>query len=420
MTFAIDSFKSLTLAQPLLAGESRSNTEKSISATEMNPEQVATLVQAIATQLTAVEGRTSIEELVSLRAPTISLNEAATLLRGIIAKLPALLAGLVPTDPIRTEPGTERRLTEAAAASALRFDASVHPETGSSEPTSGADVEAADRLANLGAWIKGNPFANLLTFLRQLLLQFEAMDRRNNSQMIILNRDMTIRAGELGVKKAKENVTATVLAAGVTAAVGGAAVHQSFKSTKIQTGSNVDHLNKAHRTAVDSSRAGHAARSNPLPSAEHRGARNLDGSPVKQPGGDARAAADLQDDMTSHTSAMKQTTRQVASDRDPDFLQSAHAYRMAQSQIPASNAMFLNTISSSAGNVANAGMQIEVEQTEAERLLIQSVAETFKRVADAHQDQQMKTREMREATGQLLETLMNLAASTSAHIISKS
>ncbi|WP_313456210.1 hypothetical protein [Stenotrophomonas sp.] len=402
-----------------LPGEIKSRADAPIKVEEMSTAQVANLSHAVAERLIA-EGRTAGGERVDLRAPTIPLGEAATLLRGIISKLPAMLAGLVPIDPIKTEPGTELRLTEAAAVNAVRTDAAGQPDATFAEPATGGDVEAADRLANLGAWIKGNPFANLLTFLRQLLLEFEAMDRRNNSQMIILNREMTIRAGELGVEKAKQNVVATALAAGVTAAVGGAAVHQSFKSTKIQTDSNVKHLNNANRTAVDSSRTSHAARSNPLPSADHRGARNLDGSAVKQSGGDARPAADLQDDMTSYTSAMKQTSRQVASERDPDILQSAHAYRMAQSQIPASNAMFLNTISSSAGGVANAGMQIEVEQTEAERLLIQSVAETFKRVADAHQDQQVKNREMREATGQLLETLMNLAASTSSHVISKS
>ncbi len=420
MTLAIDSFKSFAHEQPLLSGGSKSNAEKAISATEMSPEQIGALAQAVAAELAAAEGGTAIEQLVSLRAPTIPLNEAATLLRGIIAKLPALLAGLVPTDPIKTEPGTELRLAEAAAANAVRNDAAVQPGTPFSEPPTGGDAEAADRLANLGTWIKGNPFANLLSFLRELLLRFEAMDRQNNSKMIILNREATIRAGELGVDKAKQNVVAATLAFGVTAAVGGASVHQSVKSTKIVTDSNVKHLNKANRTAVDSSRASHAARSNPLPSAEHRGARNLDGSAVKQPGGDARAAADLQDDMTSHTSAMKQTTREVASERDPDILQSAHAKRMAQSQIPATNAVFLNTISSSAGGVANAGMQIEVEMTEAERQLVQNAAETLKRIADAHQDQQAKNRESREAAGQLLETLMNLAASTSSHIISKS
>lgn len=386
MTLAIDSFKSFAHEQPLLSGGSKSNTEKAISATEMSPEQIRALAQAVAGEITAAEGGTAIEQLVNLRAPTIPLSEAATLLRGIIAKLPELLAGLVPTDPIKTEPGTERRLTEAAATHAVRNDPAVQPDTTFAEPPTGGDVEAADRLANPGPWIKGNPFANLLSFLRELLLRFEAMDRQNNSKMIILNREMTIRAGELGVEKAKQNVTATALALGVTTLVGAAAVQQSFKSTKIQTDSNVNHLNKANRTAVDSSRANHAARSNPLPSAEHRGARNLDGSAVKQPGGDARAAADLQDDMTSHTSAMKQTTREVASERDADVLQSAHALRMAQSQMPATNAVFLNTISSSAGGTANAGMQIEVEMTEAERRLVENAGETFKRTADAHQD----------------------------------
>lgn len=419
MTIGIAVPNSLQHIQSVLPGETKSRVDTPAKVEEMSAAQIANLTHAVAERIIA-EGRTATGERVDLRAPTIPLGEAATLLRGIIAKLPAMLAGLVPTDPIKTEPGTELRLTESAAVNAVRTDAAVQPDTTFAEPATGGDVEAADRLANLGAWIKGNPFANLLTFLRQLLLEFEAMDRRNNSHMIILNRDMTIRAGELGVEKAKQNVVAATLAAGVTAAVGGAAVHQSFKSTKIQTDSNVNHLNNANRTAVDSSRTSHAARSNPLPSAEHRGTRNLDGSAVKQSGGDKRAAADLQDDMTSHTSAMKQTTRQVASERDPDILHSAHNYSIAKSQIPASNAMFLNTISSSAGGVANAGMQIEVEQTEAERLLIQSVAETFKRVADAHQDQQVKNREMREATGQLLETLMNLAASTSSHIISKS
>ncbi|WP_282296417.1 hypothetical protein [Stenotrophomonas sp. PS02289] len=422
MTLAIPSNIDISAFQPLLSQDAKGRERVDIKAADMDPATTQALVAGITTQMVVDTGNPPVDVPVNLRASTIPLGEASALLSSIISKLPTMLAQLAGTsDPIKTEAGTEARLSEAAAANAQvrTLSESRVDSTATQQPT-GTDADALERSANVGAWIQSSPFANLLTLLRQLLLKFEAMDRKNGSQMVIMQRDMTIVAGERGIQKAQENLAGAIGATFVTGAVGAAGLRQSVKSTKIQTNSNIHNQNAANRVSVGAADQTHSTKAAALPSAQHRAARNIDGSEVKSTARDATPAADLQDDVSSYTREMRQVVNSSSARGDADALQALHGYRMAQSQIPASNAVMLNMMAPSVGGAITSGVQIAVETTEAERQLMLNVADTFKRVADAHQDQQMKNRDMREATTQMLESLMNLAASTSSHIIQKS
>ncbi len=408
--------------QPLLSHESKTRQNPDVKATGMDSATMAALVAGLAAQMVVDTGKTAVDSLVNLRAPAIPLSEATALLSGIMSKLPVMLAQLAgASDPVKTEEGAEARLAEAAAATAMMRNLADAPaDTSATQQPNGIDADAADRSANLGAWIQSSPFANLLTLLRQLLLKFEAMDRHNGSQMVIMQREMTIVAGEKGIQKARENVAGAVGSTFVMMAVGAAAMRQTAKSTNIQTDSNIKNQNAANRVSVGASDQSHATKAGGLPTAQHRPARNMDGSAVKASEVQGSPAADLQDDVTSYTSEIKTAVNGVTAQGDSDALQALHSHRMAESQIPASNAVMLNMMAPSIGGTISAGVQIEAETTEAERQLMLNVAETLNRVADAHQDQQMKNRDMREATTQMLESLMNLIASTSSHIIQKS
>lgn len=422
MTLAIPSNIDISAFQPLLSQDAKARESADIKAADMDPATTAALVAGITAQMVIDTGKTAVDALVNLRAPAIPLDEASALLSGIISKLPTMLAQLTgASDPIKTEAGTEARLTEAAAANAqVRTLSDSQVDTSATQQPTGADADALERSANVGAWIQSSPFANLLTLLRQLLLKFEAMDRKNGSQMVIMQREMTIVAGERGIQKARENLGGAIGATFATGAIGVAGLRQSGKATKMQTDSTVHNKNSANRVSVGAADQTHSAKAASLPSAQNRAARNIDGSEVKKTPGNANPAADLQDDASSYTREMREVVNGSSARGDADALEALHALRMAQSQVPANQATVLYSLSTSIGGTVNAGVQIAAETTEAERQLILTVADTFKRVADAHQDQQMKNRDMREATAQMLESLMNLAASTSSHIIQKS
>ena len=390
----------------------------------MDPSMINALADGVANKMTTQEltGKTGTEVPVELRAPTMTVGEAAQTIGNVMAKLPVLLAGLAAAvDPVLTEPGTEVRVTEGAVSSVQSQGADIaRGDITGAQEANGADVDIADRSSNVGAWIKSNPFANLLSLLRQLLLKFEAMDRENGSKMVILQREMTIQAGDKGVEKAREGLIGAIGSTVVMTGIGAAGVKQSLNSSKMRTDSNIGNLNKANTSAVSAASNKHDLKANALPSAELRPARNVDGSQVAKSTGQAQDSADLQSDLAARSKAQITNRNEVTTQPEATALNSTHSERMAMAEIPAARAAFLAMMSPSLGATITAGVNIEAEMTAAEVLLLQNVAETFKRVADSHQDQQMKNRDAREATGQMLEALLNLAASTSSHIIQKS
>jgi hypothetical protein len=226
---------------------------------------------------------------VELRAASISLEDAQERLTSIISKLPVLLSALIGgNDPIKTEEGSDTRAAEGAAAQIQPRAVYDSPATvAASAAATGADADIGARSANAGAWISSSPFGNLLALLRQLLLKFEKLDRDNSTQMVTLQRQITIVAGDLGVQKARESLVGAIGSAVLTGAIGGAALKQTFKSTSMQTNSTVKNQNTANRVDVASHDSRGGIKANKTPSNEMRPAHDAQGVPAK--GGGRRA-----------------------------------------------------------------------------------------------------------------------------------
>jgi len=395
---------------------------------EMNLDTLATLVEALTSGTTEEQrtrGKSGGATAVQLRQPAMDDAAAKLVLAGVIITLPNLLAALATaSDPIQTEAGTEARVSEGVAVQLQPRAAAEGPAaTVTQVPATGVDTDIADRSAHAGALIKSSPFSGLLALLRQLLLKFEKLDRDNSAQMVTIQREITIIAGEKGVEKARENLGGAIGSAVLTGAIGGAALKQTFKSTSMQTGSMKDNLNVANKTKVSSETAPGGIRSSGTPSDDLRAARNFDGAAPKAPTtpkGNERARADLQADIEADRPSIDVSIKHTGQKASEDSLQAGHAEYMAKAQIPASHAMMLNMLAPGIGGTISAGVQIEAEMTEAERQLLLQVADVFRRIADEQQDQSARSREMRDAAAQLYESLLNLISSTSAHIISKS
>lgn len=401
------------------------NTVEAGQTVPMDAQTLRTLTEAVAGKMLVEgengDGRTAEAPVANLRASTISLREASERLAGIVSELPVILSALLGTqDPLKSEEGATVRAAEGAAAQApilaSRDGAAVAT---TAEGTIGVDADVGERSANAGAWIASSPFSNLLALLRQLLLKFEKLDRDNSTKMVIMQREITILAGDKGVEKARENLGGTIGAAVMTGAIGGAALKQTFKSNTIQTASMKSNLNAGNNTKVSSEASSGGIRSSATPSDELRPARNLNGSPVESARGSERPAADLQADTSVDRHAIDATIKSTGQKTSEESNQLNHGMEMARSQIPASQGMMLNMLAPGIGATVSSGVQIESEMTEAERQLALQVADVFRRIADEQQDQSAKTRDMRDAAAQLFESMLNLMSSTSAHIISK-
>ncbi|MFL9584717.1 hypothetical protein [Stenotrophomonas sp. AB1(2024)] len=394
--------------------------------TAMDDEIVRLLTDAIAGQLLVGpktgDGRTSAASPVVLRAPTISLDDASTRLTGIVGKLQQVLSALIGSqDPTQHEEGATVRAAEGAAAQGAARTVMDGPVIASSpEGVTGADADMRERSANAGAWIVSSPFSGLLALLRQLLLKFEKLDRDNSAQMVTMQREITIIAGEKGVEKARENLGGAIGSAVLTGAIGGAALKQTFKSTSMQTGSLKNNQGVGNNASVSDAKVSGGIKASGTPSDQLRSARNVDGSSVPAQKGGALADADIQPDLAADGRAINHSAKQGSHGTAPEPLNQGHGASMAHAQIPASQAMMLNMLAPGIGGTISAGVQIEAEMTEAERQLLLQVADVFRRIADEQQDQSARSREMRDAAAQLYESLLNLISSTSAHIISKS
>ncbi len=402
--------------------EAKSRADGPVPAKAMTAATVALLVNAVTEQLVQIDpgsGRTGVDTPVELRAPNMTVGEARTTLTSILAKLPILLGALLGTqDPLQHEPGAEQRATEGAAGMLpVRIIDGVQ-QPALNAPATGVDADVASRSANAGYWLASNPLSNLLTLLRQLLLKFEDMERKHGSNMIIVQLETVIEAGKRGVEKAKENLGGQIGATMLMGAVGGYATKKTAESTDLVKKSHVNNMNEgnASNIAVHGSRAN--LKSTTTPTANHRPARDADGTPVTG-GTDAnRPDAVLQADMDADLKPMGHGVLDQTSAPHNEALQSDHAFTAAHAQIPASHAMLLNMLGPSLAASVTAGVQIEAEMTEAERQLLLNFAETMKRIADGHLDQQNKTREMREGASDLLDKLQSLVANTGNQIIS--
>lgn len=391
----------------------------------MNADTVAALAEEVARKMLNEcgegDGRTGAAPVVQLRGASLTLEQAGEALAGIVNKLPQMLTALLGSqDPIQAEEGAELRAAEGAAAPVVaRTNLDGAAAASAAAPVTGADPDIADRSANAGAWIVSSSFSNLLALLRQLLLQFERIDRENSARMVEMQRSITIVAGEMGVEKAKENLGGAIGAAVVTGVIGGYGLRQSFKSTSMKTTSTADNAMSGNQfnNAVKTSKGAYNGGS--TPSSEMRPARGIDSKPTHIGKGDERPSSALQADADVQLKAMKKVGTGNVVEPGVKDIHSDHSESLARAEIPGANAMVLNMIAPGIGATVSAGVQIEAEMTESQRQLALQGADVFRRIADEQQDQAAKTRDMRDAAAQLFESLLNLMSSTSAHIISK-
>lgn len=396
-----------------------------VESVPMNADTLAALAEEVAKKMFnergAGDGRTGAAPLVRLREASVSLEQAAEALAGIVNKLPLMLAALLGgQDPIQGEEGAELRAAEGAAAPAVaRISLDGAAAASVAAPVTGADPDITDRSANAGAWIVSSSFSNLLALLRQLLLQFERIDRENSARMVEMQRDITIVAGDKGIEKARESLGGAIGAAVMTGAIGGAALRQTFKATSMKTTTADKNALQGNQidSAAATSRGGFKGSS--TVTAEMRGARAVDGKATPVRTGEKRPASDLQADADVPLKRMKEIAQNSSTQDSAKDLHSDHPEVGARAEIPGAHAMMLNMMAPGIGATVTAGVQIEAEMTEAERQLALQVADVFRRIADEQQDQAAKTRDMRDAAAQLFESMLNLMSSTAAHIISK-
>lgn len=391
----------------------------------MSDATLTALAEAIANKMVIEsgegDGRTGAPPAANLRASTQSLEEASETLAGIVNKLPMMLAALLGSqDPIQSEEGAEVRAVEGAAATLVaRTSLDGAAAASTAAPVTGADPDIADRSANAGAWIKSSPFSNLLALLRQLLLKFETLDRENSARMVIMQRDITILAGDKGVEKARESFGGAIGAAVMTGAIGGAGLRQSFKSTSVKTASTSDNAVSGNKFNAAAKTSSGGFKGNSTPAAEMRPARGLDNKPTQVGKGDERPSAALEADAHVELTGFRKIATDDSLSHGVKDIHSDHSESLARAEIPGANAMMLNMMAPGIGATVSAGVQIDAEMTEAERQLALQVADVFRRIADEQQDRAAKTRDMRDAATQLFESMLNLMSSTAAHIISK-
>ncbi|WP_367346635.1 hypothetical protein [Stenotrophomonas bentonitica] len=361
------------------------------------------------------------EPILELPAPKRTLQEAGQQLASVANRLPVVLAALLGShDPITAEEGAALRAVEAAAAMvAVRAVSDTQEPAKASTDTVGQAPEAGKRNANAGAWLASSKFAILLELLRQVLLQLAASERENSADSLIMKRDQTERAGDLGIKEAETRLAGAAGAAVVTGAVGGAAMHQAFKSTSMQTSTTTHNNLAANKTdiSVESGRAG--LKGNTTPSQELRPARDIDGSPSTALAGSDRRTADLQADVDVNARPMNANTKDTADKGMVPDNRSSNAEVMARAQNPAARAAALNMLAQSLGNIVPSGTEIEAAGESKQRQMATNASENYGSVSEHQQQQVASNRDLLASVSQLLDEVLQLQANTSGHQISR-
>ncbi len=361
------------------------------------------------------------EPILELPAPKRTLQEAGQQLASVANRLPVVLAALLGThDPITAEEGAALRAVEAAAAMvAVRAVSDTQEPGKTSTDTVGQSPEAGKRNANAGAWLASSKFAILLELLRQVLLQLAASERENSADSLILKRDQTERAGDLGIKEAKTRLAGAVGATVVTATVAGAATHQAFKSTEMQTASTTKNALAANKTdiAVESGRGG--LKGNTTPSQELRPARDIDGSPSTALAGSDRRTADLQADVDVNARPMNANTKDTADKGMVSDHQSSNAEVMARAQNPAARAAALNMLAQSLGNIVPSGTEIEAAGESKQRQLATNSSENYGNVSEHQQQQVASNMDLLKDVSQLVDEVLQRHANTSGQMITR-
>ncbi|HDS1581783.1 TPA: hypothetical protein QEL15_003899 [Stenotrophomonas maltophilia] len=283
-------------------------------------------------------------------------------------------------DPALTLPAAQARVAtlKDVLGSALQPSPEVPPSRGSDAARGSRNAPSQ---APKGGWMANSSFSQLLALLRELLLRFEKMERDQSSRVVEMARDMTITAGEKGVRKANESFGGAVGGMVVMGAVTGTGAAMTIKGSNMQTRSMSKPATAGTQEAIAGTK-GKVAVDNKAPMAQRNDATNSNNG------------------IAENTAAK-------------------HAQSMAESQVPIAQGYALNQLGSASNGLVTSGVNIQAETTEAERQMALQVVDVQRRVADEEQDQANKTRDQRDATAQLVDTLLNMQASTSGHIIGR-
>ncbi len=356
--------------------------------------------------------------LVELRQSSIPFHDARTQLAGITPRIREMLSALVGgRDPIKNEEGALAKASEGVASQNAMRTMTEAPAPAAERENVGAEREMKSRSANIGGFLESSPFARLSAILRLILLESRAMDRKSSADMTTMQREVTIVATEKGVEKARSDFGGAMGAMALTGAIGGAAMQQTVKATDIQTKSLKGNLNNANRAGISAENGRAGIKASGTPSDQLRPAQNVDSGPVAKAEGSSRLTADIQSDMDADRATMEALGKQNSQHAAADSLQAGHSLRMAQAQVPASNAIMLNMLGPSVGNSLSAGVGINGAMLDAERQVKMNDAETSRRIADAHHEQSVRHSESFDAAAQSLEQFMNRVETTGNHII---
>lgn len=346
---------------------------------------------------------------VELRQSDIPFEDARTNLAGITPRIRETLSALVGArDPIKTEEGAAIKASEGAAGqSAVRTIAEAPPSVEQQET----------RKAAFSGFLESSPFTRLAALLRKILLDSKANDLKSSADMTTMQREVTIVATDKGIEKARSDFGGAMGSMALTGAIGGAALKQTVTSTDMQTKSLQRNMNNANKASISAENGRAGIKASGTPSDQLKPAQNIDSGPVSKAEGGSRPAADLQGDMEADRATMEAVGKHNSQHAAADPLQNGHSLRMAQAQVPASNAIMLNMLGPSVGNSLQAGVGINGAMLDAERQVKMNDAETSRRIADAHHEQSIRHSESFDAAAQSLEQFMNRVESTGNHII---
>lgn len=367
------------------------------------------------------DGRTGPAPVVDIPAPAKQMEEAQQTLAGIVDRLPLLLLGPAALrDPMQTEEGAPIRGAEGVATQMQATARTDGPGAvdGAMEAT-GIDADIAADSPNVGAFFKFSQFVNLLIALRDILLQFEAIELKNSAEMSTMRLKTAIYAGEMQKQAAVENFGAAIAGGLGGLAIGAASMKKTYESTSMQTGTSKRNLTEANKSGAVASSSHGGTRHHAAPSSDLRPARNLDDSPLPTAKGNERVPADLQPDAEANVTVMNQSAKKTGLSEVDRTDQAWHGSAMAKSQKTLSQATLLNSMLPAVTGTIQAGGNIQSQSTTVVGDIAKQEADILASVAKTHQENVSNNRALRDATAQLFISLLALENGTNEHIIQR-
>lgn len=391
-------------------------------AVAMDPTTAALLAHAITTgavHLDAGSGKTYQGD-APMRDPRVPFAEAGRQFLASVAGLQALMTLLAANvGQTQTQEGTAVRSTEAAATGVQTRSAVDNPVApASNPPATGVDTKTG-RGESAGVSFKMSVIVNLLVELRKLLLEAREQDRKEAADLIIM-QDRTVElAGQAGVDATVDQLSGAIAAGVLMTAVAAASMQRNMKATNERMGSMERNQLKANDLAEFSKKRSAAIKSDVTPEAHLRPAHNLDGTPVPGGNGGRQSAADVQPDASVDLRAMDSITGMDPNQAKIIARRAIHEQSMESANRAMYQGTLLGAVSGPISNLGSASFEIAASGDRKVQMERQQAADTQKAMADGRESQARNTEEMNEATRQLVQTLLQMMADTSNHVISK-